>query len=67
MINYTPSEKTVKRHTIGKAIQNAEILLNGKCGICLDATRKYRDSDLLTTVELNDLVDQIVMDSMYYA
>lgn len=67
MITYTNSEKTVKRHTIQKAIDNATILLKGRYGLCVDALKDYREGDLLTTVELNDLVAQLVFDSEFYA
>lgn len=64
-MNYTKREKTLKQHTIQKAIDNARLLLKGK-SVCLNATRKYKEGELLTTEQLNNLVDQIVSDSLYY-
>ena len=64
-MNYTKTEKTVKRHTLQKAIDNARIILKGK-PVCMDSVRRYPENILFTTEELNNVVDQIVTDSLYY-
>lgn len=64
---YTPSEKTVRKYTVYQAVQSATARLNGRYPLCVNAVSKMQNSDKITLKELNDLADQMVDDSKYYA
>lgn len=61
---YTKSELTVKKYSVGYAIERAKSRLKGT-PICMNDV-PHNKSELLTLAELNDLIDQIVDNSNYY-
>lgn len=63
---YTPSEKTVAKYTVYQAVQSAAARLRGK-PVCTDALKGRPNSDKITLQQLNDLADQMVSDSKYWA
>jgi hypothetical protein len=66
---FTLSERTVLKHTYGEAIRMAEAKLNGRCQLCLDElpTDINRTEKLLTVERLNDTIDKLVNDSLFYS
>jgi len=67
MVRYTKTEKTKSEFTRDKALANADIIL-GKKGIpvCTNAYHRVSPNRMLTLVEVNNLVSDIVSDSLYY-
>ena len=61
---YTKSELTVKKYSVGMAIERAKSRLKGT-PMCMNDVPSDK-SQLLTLAELNDLIDQIVDNSNYY-
>lgn len=62
---YTRSERTVAKYTVGKAVALAKAQLRGE-PYCANALRNRSLSDLITLEEVNDLADEIVLDTHYY-
>lgn len=62
---YTQSEKTVKKYTPSFALAQAKAVLNGQ-NACINAMAQYSDTELLTAVEIDELVNTIVSDSHYH-
>lgn len=62
---YTFSERTVKKYSVGGAVESAKRRLNG-LPICTDAIRSRTLSDRITLQELNEIADAIVEDSIHY-
>lgn len=60
---YTHNEKTVKKYSIYRAIQSARKRLNG-IPVCTDVVAGRADSDKITLMELNQLADQMVSDTL---
>lgn len=65
---YTYSEKTVKKYTVYQAIQSARRTLGERFKtFCSNAVTGREESEKITLKELNEIADQIVRDTKYYA
>ena len=62
---YTKSERTVKKYTVGDAVESARRALKG-VPMCMNAIRKMELSDKITLEELNNIRTQLIDDSHYY-
>lgn len=65
MTIYTKSEKTVKKYTVGQAVESARRRLKGNeyCSNCISSRNL---TDKITLEELNNISDQIVWDTEYW-
>ena len=67
---FTQAERTVKKHTIGWCVTQAERRLKDRkinIPLCMNASRKYSESELLTTEQASNLIQELVDDSLYHA
>lgn len=65
---YTPSEKTDRKYTIYQAVQSARARLGSRFpSVCTNAIAGRADSERITLQELNQIADQIVLDTKYYS
>lgn len=64
MIIYTFSERTVKKYTVEQAVESAKRRLKSN-SICINsiASRDYKEK--ITLQELNEIAEQIVMDTKW--
>ncbi len=65
MAIYTKSEKTVKKYTVGQAVESAKRRLKGK-EYCCNCVSNRNLTDKITLEELNNISDQIVWDTEYW-
>lgn len=66
---YTVKEKTEKKWTIDDVASQALIILKDKYKleqVCTDMLKNYSESELLTTVRLNELKEDLIDDTLYY-
>ena len=68
-MQYTYKERTEKKYTVAQALSAAEAILKQKHvkGICMNSVRRYNATDLITLEQLNNISEQIVDDSIFYA
>lgn len=69
-ITYTTREKTVKQHTLDDACNAAIAILKRKYKydqLCTDMLKGKSETELLTTVEMSELVHDLVDDTVYWA
>ncbi len=70
---FTFTERTVKRHSHADAMKQIVASCNARKirGICLNNFPRLNFQEMevknLTTKEMSELVDDVVMDSIYYA
>jgi hypothetical protein len=64
-MQYTHTEKTVKKYLPAFALEQAKGLLNGK-SVCINAMTKYKVDELLTLVQINELVETLVDDTNFH-
>ncbi len=64
-IKYTYAERTVKKYTVGDAIDDAAKQYRGD--ICLDCIKRRSRDEAITLEERNDIAHNIVNDSTYWA
>ena len=62
---YTKSEMTVKKYTVGQAVESAKRRLKG-AQMCVNALRGWELSDKITLEQLNTIADQLISDSNYW-
>lgn len=62
---YTHSEQTQKKYTVEDAVNAAGIILREK-GKAMNRTTQRNLEEKITLVELNNISDDIVQDSLYY-
>lgn len=62
---YTKSERTVKKYTVGDAVESAKRALKGE-SMCMNAVGNRELSEKITLEELNNIKEQIVSDSYFY-
>lgn len=65
---FTQVERTVKKHTVGFAVKQAQHVLKEKRypQVCTNAVRGRATSELITTEELSNLVEALVDDTLFY-
>lgn len=61
---YTLSERTVKKYTIGQAVDSAKRRL-GTSRICVNAVRARDYKEKITLQELNEIAEEIVQDTSW--
>jgi hypothetical protein len=68
-IIYTFKERTVKNKTVQMAVTAALALLKdkGETQVCTDMVQKRDRDEAITVVEMNDLVEELVNDSLYHS
>ena len=69
-ITYTTREKTVKQHTLDDACNAAKAILQREYKynqLCTDMLKGKSETELLTTVEMSKLVQDLVDDTVYWA
>lgn len=66
MTIYTNSEKTVKKYTVGQAVESAKRRLKGQA-YCANSVSNRDFKELITLKELNELSDKIVWDTEYWS
>lgn len=64
-MNYTRSERTVKKYTKQDVLNSAKNRLKGK-PVCVDVLKQYPDNTLFTLEELNNVADDIVGDTHFW-
>lgn len=64
---YTYSEKNDRKYTIYQAWQSARSRLSDRYQLCVNAISGRANGEKITLQELNQLADQMVSDSKYYA
>lgn len=66
---YTFSEKTVKKYTVQDAINAADAIVKAKNirGLCMNAVNRLDRDEKITLVRLNEISEQMIDDSIYYA
>lgn len=62
---WTKSEQTDKKYKIEQAITAAKAKANG-ASICLDSIKDRNLNELITLEKLNQIVDDIILDTAYY-
>ena len=62
---YTKSERTVKKYTVGEAVESAKRALKG-IPICTNILRERELSEKITLEELNNIRTRLIDDSHYY-
>lgn len=62
---YTKSERTVKKYTVGEAVESAKRALKG-IPICTNILRGRELSEKITLEELNNIRTRLIDDSHYY-
>lgn len=65
---FTQAERTVKKHTVGFAVKQAQHVLKEKrySELCVNAVRGRAYDQLLTTEEVSKLVEELVDDTLFY-
>lgn len=65
---YTKSERTVKKYTVGEALDSAKRALKSKgiYSVCTNAVYRRDLSEKITLEELNNIKEQIVSDSYFW-
>ncbi len=70
VVSYTLKEKTLKQHTLKNVCDAAKEILKSKHNydkLCVDLLKGKNESELLTTVEMSELVNKLVDDTLYWA
>ena len=62
---YTKSERTVKKYTVGEAVESAKRALKG-APMCVNAIHNKELSEKITLEELNIIRQRLIDDSRYY-
>lgn len=67
---YTLKERTFKQYTLDDACNTAKTILQSKYNykqLCVDLLKGKSETELLTTVEMGELVQELVDDTIYWA
>lgn len=62
---YTKSERTVKKYTVGEAVESAKRALKG-IPLCINAIQGRELSEKITLEELNNIRTRLIDDSHWY-
>lgn len=62
---YTKAERTVKKYTVGEAVESAKRALKG-ISMCMNAVGNRDLKEKITLEELNNIRQSIIDDSHYY-
>lgn len=62
---YTKAERTVKKYTVGEAVESAKRALKG-IPMCMNAVGDRDLKEKITLEELNNIRQSIIDDSYYY-
>lgn len=62
---YTKSERTIKKYTVGEAVESAKRALKG-VPMCINALEGRELIEKITLEELNNIRSQLIDDSNYY-
>lgn len=62
---YTMSERTVRKYTVGQAVESAKRRMHG-ADLCINTIRSRAKNEKITLEEMNQIIEELVSDSNYY-